>query len=514
MALAVAKDLREQGFTVEVLEGRDAFAGLEKQWNAALAKGPRDEPMLRHEWMKAWIENFAPGAVLRVFVARSAGNELQAAVPLYEIKERNLDTCFVPMTTWATPCNDQSQRGGVLLGPRGLEALQAIWDKLVETPGWDRLRLRELPDGGGEWSLREIAEKAGYPCGLWVSLRSPYLPLPELPKPELVAPPLPEPAAPAAPSPEVTAAAPSPELAAASPSVEPVAPPKAKKPPKPPKQKNPAPLPDRYATVEANVDSKFRQNLRRRKRRLAEQGEVKYFVVDGKDAKKLDEALADFFVIEASGWKGKGGTAIAQKPELVGFYTQLARDAARRGALALGFLTVGGKVIAAHMTLVQAGRSFLLKLGYDEAFAEFSPGQQLVSEAIKDSCQRGLREFDFLGPWMEWKADWETRVRTHQWLTIFRPTRAGVLVHEARYTAWPVAKSLVARAKQSLADWKASRANSHAPAADSQAPADSKASPESNAAADSNAPVVTDSKPAAKSKPAHSLSSSIAATPS
>ena len=432
MALAVAKDLREQGFTVEILEGRDAFAGLEKQWNAALAKGPRDEPMLRHEWLKAWIENFAPGAPLRVFLARSAGpagssGELQAAVPLFETKERNLDTCFVPMTTWATPCNDQSQRGGVLLGPRGLEALQAIWDKLIEIPGWDRLRLRELPDGGGEWRLREIAEKAGYPCGLWVSLRSPYLPLPELPKPLLV----------------TTAAA---DAATAVP--------QGKKPPKP---RKPEPLPDRYATVEANLDSKFRQNLRRRRRRLAEQGEVKYFVVDGKDPKKLDEALADFFVIEASGWKGKGGTAIAQKPELVGFYTQLARDAAKRGALALGFLTLGGKPVAAHMTLIHAGRSFLLKLGYDESFHEFSPGQQLVSEAIRDACQRGLREFDFLGPWMEWKADWETKVRTHQWLTIFRPTRTGLLVHEARFTAWPVAKSIVGRARKSMQDWKSRR---------------------------------------------------------
>ncbi len=431
MALAVAKDLREQGFTVEILEGRDAFAGLEKQWNAALAKGPRDEPMLRHEWMKAWIENFAPGAPLRVFVARSpglAGNELQAAVPLVETKERNLDTCFVPMTTWATPCNDQSQRGGVLLGPRGLEALQAIWDKLVETPGWDRLRLRELPDGGGEWRLREIAEKAGYPCGLWVSLRSPYLPLKQVESLKL----------------KVESQKQKPNKGKQTLNSQLSTP-------------NPS-----YEAVEASLDSKFRQNLRRRKRRLAEQGEVKYLIVDGKDPKQLDEALADFFVIEASGWKGKGGTAISQKPELVGFYTQLARDAAKRGALALGFLTLNGKPIAAHLTLIHAGRSFLLKLGYDESFHEFSPGQQLVSEAIRDACQRGLREFDFLGPWMEWKADWETKVCTHQWLTIFRPTRKGVLVHEARFTAWPVAKNIFGRAKQSLEAWKSRRASAPA----------------------------------------------------
>jgi len=30
---------------------------------------------------------------------------------------------------------------------------------------------------------------------------------------------------------------------------------------------------------------------------------------------------------------------------------------------------------------------------------------------IRDSCQRGLAEFDFLGPCMDWKLDWEPALR-------------------------------------------------------------------------------------------------------
>jgi len=392
-----ARQLEEQELSVEIIEGRDAFCGLEREWNAALARGPRDEPMLRHEWMRATIENFAPGATLRTFLAR-AGREIHAAVPLIEQRERGADTCLVPMVTWATPCNDHSQRGGVLFGRRGDEALRAIWDKLVETPGWDRLRVRDLPQGAPEWKLREMAEKAGYPCGLWASLRSPYLTLPGAPAPA-----------------EKT-------------------------------KGKVAPLPKsdaRHEQIEAALDGKFRQNLRRRRRRLAEKGEVKYLVVGGKDAPELDVALADFFDIEASGWKGRGGTAIALRPELVGFYTQIARDAARRGALRMGFLELAGKRIAAHMSIVHAGRHFLLKLGYDESFHEYSPGQQLVSDAIRDACATGLREFDFLGPCMDWKLDWEPALRSHDWLTIFRPTRAGTLVHAARFTVWPVLCALM-----------------------------------------------------------------------
>ena len=395
----------EPPLCVEVVEGREAFNALEKEWNAALPRGPRDEPMLRHEWVRAWVENFAPGAPLRTLVAR-AGRELHAAMPLVEGKERSADTCFVPMTTWSTPHNDHSQRGGVLLGRRGAQALPAIWDKLADLSGWDRLRLRDLPHGAPEWRLRDLAEAAGFPCGLWTSLRSPYLVLPPVePKVSVV---------------------------------------EAKKP------GSAAPPAGRYEKVESRLDSKFRQNLRRRRRRLAEQGEVKYVLLDGKDAKQLDCALADFFVIEASGWKGRGGTAIAQRPELVGFYTQMARDASRRGALALGFLELAGRRVAAHLSLLHAGRHYLLKLGYDESFHEFSPGQQLTSEMIRDACQRGLAEFDFLGPCMDWKLDWEPALRTHTWLTIFRPTRTGRLVHEGRYTAWPVARALLGQARRAL----------------------------------------------------------------
>jgi hypothetical protein len=233
---------------------------------------------------------------------------------------------------------------------------------IVAAAGWDRLRLRDLPHGAARWTIRDRAEAAGLRCGIWTSLESPYRALPELPKPVLVA--------------------------------------NGGK-----KQKGAKEPQGRYDLVEASLDSKFRQNLRRRKRRLAEVGETSYVLLDGKDAKALDVALADFFSIEASGWKGRGGTAIAQRPELVGFYTQIARDAAKRGALALGFLTHKGVRIASHLSIVHDGKHYLVKLGYDESFHEYSPGQQLTSETIRDSCERGLTEFDFLGADASWHAE-------------------------------------------------------------------------------------------------------------
>jgi hypothetical protein len=44
---------------------------------------------------------------------------------------------------------------------------------------------------------------------------------------------------------------------------------------------------------------------------------------------------------------------------------------------------------------------------------------------------------------MDWKLDWESKLRAHTWLTIFRPTVRGRLVCEARFTLWPILRRLL-----------------------------------------------------------------------
>ena len=45
--------------TVEIRD-RAAFAALEAEWNALDAR-TADEPFYRHEFIRIWIDNFAPG---------------------------------------------------------------------------------------------------------------------------------------------------------------------------------------------------------------------------------------------------------------------------------------------------------------------------------------------------------------------------------------------------------------------------------------------------------------------
>ncbi|HEY8207584.1 MAG TPA: GNAT family N-acetyltransferase [Myxococcaceae bacterium] len=187
--------------------------------------------------------------------------------------------------------------------------------------------------------------------------------------------------------------------------------------------------------LERSMDAKFRANLRRRKRKLATHGQIVLQRADS--ARGLDEALDEGFRLEASGWKGERGTAIACAPQTRRFYTALAKEAAERDWLSLYFLRAGARTVAFHFGLQVGGRYFLLKPGYDESLGECSPGQLLVDEVLRDLFQRGAREFDFLGPRMTWKLDWTQRLRAHCWLFVLRPTFKGRALHAARFRWGP-----------------------------------------------------------------------------
>ena len=193
--------------------------------------------------------------------------------------------------------------------------------------------------------------------------------------------------------------------------------------------------------AEARTSSRFRANLRRRARRLGEQGAVAVRREDGTG--DLSGALGDFLALERSGWKGARGTAIAGDPRLVAFYARVAHDAAARGALAIRALALDGHPVAIHLGLVHRGVYYLPKTAYDERLGAVSPGQLLHREVVAECEARGLSELDFLGPDMEWKRDWEPRHRPHDWLYVYRPSLAGRAMHTLRHRVRPVVKEVL-----------------------------------------------------------------------
>jgi len=200
-------------------------------------------------------------------------------------------------------------------------------------------------------------------------------------------------------------------------------------------------LPTSVEALHATLDTKFKANLRRRRRKLSQSGALVLERFEG--GPQLAARLEEGFALEGSGWKGKRGTAIAQDGPTRRFYEELAERSARQGRLALYFLRQGGRAVAFHFGLEQDGRYFLLKPGYDESLGACSPGQLLMEDVTADLIGRGVREFDFLGPDMTWKRDWTDRVRVHAWYSIHARGRLGSVLHAAKFRVTPAVKEVL-----------------------------------------------------------------------
>jgi CelD/BcsL family acetyltransferase involved in cellulose biosynthesis len=142
-----------------------------------------------------------------------------------------------------------------------------------------------------------------------------------------------------------------------------------------------APAGERAGYVETVLGDKRLKKLDRQRRRLAKDGTVAFVLATS--PADVSAALADFFALEASGWKGAAGTAAAQTPAIRQFMeTAVAGLAAQRQA-SLACLVHAGRVIAADIVLRAAEGAWIWKVAYDEAFAPASPGVLLALDATR-----------------------------------------------------------------------------------------------------------------------------------
>jgi CelD/BcsL family acetyltransferase involved in cellulose biosynthesis len=188
----------------------------------------------------------------------------------------------------------------------------------------------------------------------------------------------------------------------------------------------------------AHTNAKFRANVRRRLRNLEKVAPVRLARYDTADP----DLLARFFAMEAAGWKGQQGTAIACRPERQAYYTAIAHEASRYGYFTLYALMCGDEPVAMHFGLTHNGRYSVPKLAYDERWHTFAPGHVLVSFILHDCFARGLQEFDFLGSAMPWKMEWAPAVRTFYHGFLFSPTLAGRAGYRVRFEFLPAGRRL------------------------------------------------------------------------
>jgi CelD/BcsL family acetyltransferase involved in cellulose biosynthesis len=189
------------------------------------------------------------------------------------------------------------------------------------------------------------------------------------------------------------------------------------------------PLPRPPAPWDTDLKRKFKSNLRNRERRLERLGEVSFAVARTGEAQRA--ALKIFYALEASGWKGERGTAIAQRASAKAFYDGLVERTAQSTWITI--LSVAGRPAAAQLIRVHGRTLFLLKTAYDPEFSPFAAGQLLTARVMRYGMDHGVEALDFLGENMTWKEDWEPQLRRHYRLQLFAPSASGGYAYWTRY---------------------------------------------------------------------------------
>jgi CelD/BcsL family acetyltransferase involved in cellulose biosynthesis len=202
-----------------------------------------------------------------------------------------------------------------------------------------------------------------------------------------------------------------------------------------------------YIPVETDWESYERQlsrslkgDLRRTRRRLEEQGEVR--IDHYESSEKLGRLLEDVFAVESHSWKAQARTAIVSQHKTKQFYEQITAWASERASLSVGMLRVDDEPVAMELGIEEAGVHFAVKGSYDESYRRFSPGRLLLRSVIERAFTKGLKRVELLGAEDQYKRLWAPESHLRMQLHAY----AGSPIGRLQWTADAYGRPLARRA--------------------------------------------------------------------
>lgn len=131
---------------------------------------------------------------------------------------------------------------------------------------------------------------------------------------------------------------------------------------------------------DAAVRAKKRKELRRQANRLAEQGAMRFCRWQAGEA--IDPWIDAFLDLEARGWKGRAGSALASHGETEAWFRAILTGAAEAGKLDMRALDLDDRPLAMLVTFFSPPGGFSFKTAFDEDYSRFSPGVLLQQENL------------------------------------------------------------------------------------------------------------------------------------
>lgn len=207
---------------------------------------------------------------------------------------------------------------------------------------------------------------------------------------------------------------------------------------------------DPAVDMRSAVSGRHLKELRRLERRLAQESGCTYRVLRSDES--IQPWIDAFLALEARGWKGREGTALASHENTRRYFTRIAADAMRRAQIQMMAIDVDGAAIAMKCNFLSKDSAFAFKIAYDEAFSKYSPGVLLELFNMRTLIESGtsLRRMDSCALPDHFMINrlWTGR-RTMT--TCLMANRGPALVLLKRWTQ-------LRRVKRSVSQWRAERA--------------------------------------------------------
>ncbi|QJP16213.1 GNAT family N-acetyltransferase [Starkeya sp. ORNL1] len=168
----------------------------------------------------------------------------------------------------------------------------------------------------------------------------------------------------------------------------------------------------------ARMSKHRRRRLEQQRRKLHEHAGETRVTVAAEPAMIL-AGLERFFALEASGWKGRRGTAAGQEAARAAFFRENTMALAERGEARIVEIMRGAAPIAAALLFIAQDRAWFFKTAYDETLARYSPGVLLdvaVTEALDRDPRIALGDSLMVTADVGFQALWQDRLPMADWL--------------------------------------------------------------------------------------------------
>ena len=141
----------------------------------------------------------------------------------------------------------------------------------------------------------------------------------------------------------------------------------------------------------ASRSRNFREQVRRRERKLAREHDLRFRLSD--DPERLDADLDTLFRLHDARWSGDTRSF---DPPLDAFHRDFARAALDRGWLRLWLLELDGRQAAAWLGYRCGGAEWYYQAGRDPALEREAVGFVLMNHTIREALNDGMREYRLL----------------------------------------------------------------------------------------------------------------------